>query len=64
MMKQAIINILNALADRIRPCGHQWDQIAEVVVRGDGYGGMSDSVTGYIWIHRCLKCGELRKIKS
>lgn len=53
-MKQAIINILNALADRIRPCRHSWEKWDSV------------RVDGWYTVHHfcCEKCGRFKRVKS
>ena len=57
-MKQAIVNILNALADRIRPCGHQWERW-ETVRCGNGW-----DETWRIFHLVCKKCGRFKRVKS
>lgn len=57
-MLKAIINLINALADRIRPCRHDWDEIAIVTTRTDY------DEKYHKWIYRCTKCGESKIISS
>lgn len=60
-MKQAITNLINALADWIRPtppCPHEWRQWQDVTVEGD-HGAFFR-----VFHLKCLKCGQLEKVKS
>ena len=57
-MKQALINILNAIADRIKPQIYEYKlikQIPEVNVNG--------VIIGYIIIYFCKKTGSTKIIK-
>lgn len=53
-MKQALISILTAIADRIRPCRHEWREWA------------SHRVDGWYTVYHftCSKCGKFKKVKS
>lgn len=57
-MKQALINILNAIAERIRPCKHKWNLEYHCNVATD-FGGRYASFT-----YCCDKCGKFKRIKS
>lgn len=57
-MKQALINILNAIADRIKPQAYDYKlvkQIPEVNV--------NNVIVGYIMIYFCKKTGSTKIIK-
>ena len=60
-MKQALTNLINALADCIRPtppCKHKWKKWATVEVTND-YGELY-----HIFHLQCTECGGLQKVKS
>jgi len=63
-MRKALINLLNAWAEKVRGCQHDWELESKITLTGDGWGGYRDTVTGHKWIYRCTKCGEFTKVKS
>ena len=52
-MKEAIINYINARAEKVRPCKHNWELLnkREMENRFNKY-------TWTEWTYRCEKCGE------
>lgn len=59
-MKQAIINYINARAERLRPCKHKWKLLLS--------SKWSNAINkNYIWeeyTYRCTKCCESKRITT
>lgn len=53
-MKEAIINYINALADRNRPCVHDW----ELLMKREASLKMNPDYRWHKWTYRCKKCGD------
>lgn len=61
MIKKAIANYINARAEKIRPCEHDW----ELLTKGNFSNGMSNVNYSWTeWVYRCKKCGARNFIKS
>jgi len=59
-MNKEISNLINSIADRIRPCKHDWEIISKL-------NGKSAYNENYIWeefTYRCKKCGEVNFIST
>ncbi len=59
-MKKAIINFINAIAERIRPCKHDW----EFLSRDKLSNKLNPDYKWHIVIYRCKKCCESKKIST
>lgn len=57
-MKQALINILNAIADRIKPKIYEYEFVRLIKVADD-----NKIVTGYQLIYFCKRTGSTKIIK-
>ncbi|GAG03208.1 unnamed protein product, partial [marine sediment metagenome] len=53
-MKQAIINYINARAERLRPCKHEW----ELLDKQRWNATINPRNWWYEWTYRCKKCGK------
>jgi alpha-L-arabinofuranosidase len=59
-MKKALINLINSIADRIKPCKHEWILISKKRV-AYSFNKWND---WYEWVYMCKKCGKVNKIDN
>jgi hypothetical protein len=59
-MKKALINLLNALADRVRPCKHKWHKVKEITTDHTWYGAHAHTTMDWYFI--CENCGKDKRI--
>jgi hypothetical protein len=59
-MKQAIINLINSLSERIKPHRHEWELIDE----SDWYSKINPDNKWIQWTYRCKSCGKESKIDN
>jgi len=57
-MKETLIKLLDAITERIKPCGHNWERW-ETTRCSDDWGA-----TWSIFHLKCTRCGKLKKVKS
>ena len=59
MIKKAIVNYINARAEKLRPCKHDWEFI-ELISVNETY----PTEKYHKWIYRCKKCGKQNTLTS
>ena len=59
-MKKAIINYINAIAEKLRPCKHDW----ELISKRKANLTINPNYVWTEWTYRCRKCGEKNFIKN
>lgn len=58
-MKQAIVNLINAIADRIRPCKHKWVEFAEWKT----YDTNTNNTLSLERMYCCSECSKMTKVE-
>ena len=59
-MIESIKNYINARADSIRPCEHEWELLDKVKMSNK----LNTDYSWYEYLYRCKKCCESKKISG
>lgn len=60
MLKKAIANYINAKAEKIKPCNHEWELMEKSLVTSR----YNENLKWHKWTYRCKKCNKLEVLEN